>query len=145
MADNATRTFGKSEHGLPVEQALLLEQACDRFEAKWRAGERPDLAVAIRDLPEAIRPAARIRRDRGVLPQSLGRKSGSLRLSLSRSRVARRVDGHLRPSYRTRLRSPAGDVLYNCPEYTLHPAFGGSTCFQVTPRVSTRIGSQPPN
>jgi len=65
MADNATRTFGKSEHGLPVEQALLLEQACDRFEAKWRAGERPDLAVAIRDLPEAIRPAARIRRDRG--------------------------------------------------------------------------------
>ncbi len=58
MADDATRTFGGSEHGLPVEQALLLEEACDRFEARWRAGDRPDLAAAIRDLPEVIRPAA---------------------------------------------------------------------------------------
>ncbi len=59
MAGDATRTFGESGNGLPVEQALLLEQACDRFEARWRAGERPDLAAAVRDLPEAIRPAAR--------------------------------------------------------------------------------------
>ena len=58
MADDVTRTFGGSEHGLPVEQALLLEQACDRFEARWRVGERPDLAAAIRDLPEAIHAAA---------------------------------------------------------------------------------------
>ena len=59
MADDATRTFEGSEQGLPVELALLLEAACDRFEAKWRAGLRPDLAAAIRDLPEAIRPVAR--------------------------------------------------------------------------------------
>ena len=59
MAGDATRTFGGSRDGLPVEHALLLEQVCDRFEARWRAGERPDLAAALRDLPEAIRPAAR--------------------------------------------------------------------------------------
>ena len=58
MAGDATQTFGESQNGLPVELALLLEQACDRFEARSRAGERPDLAAAVRDLPEAIRAAA---------------------------------------------------------------------------------------
>jgi hypothetical protein len=57
MAGDATRTFAESGE-LPVEQALLLERACDRFEAEWRAGGRPDLAAAIRDLPATIRTAA---------------------------------------------------------------------------------------
>src|SRR5271165_899372 len=43
---------------LPVEQALLLEAACDAFEAQWRAGERPDIGAAVLELPESVRLVA---------------------------------------------------------------------------------------
>src|SRR3954451_8070870 len=55
-ADRPTGTFDHSGHGLPVEQALLLEEACDQFEAVWRAGGRPDIATAVRELIAEIRP-----------------------------------------------------------------------------------------
>ncbi|HJZ55508.1 MAG TPA: protein kinase, partial [Gemmataceae bacterium] len=56
--DQPTGSFDRSGHGLPVEQALLLEEACDAFEATWRGGGRPDIAAAVVELPEAVRPAA---------------------------------------------------------------------------------------
>src|SRR5262249_61198636 len=55
--DQPTGSFDRSGHGLPVEQALLLEEACDAFEATWRGGGRPDIAAAVVELPEAGRPA----------------------------------------------------------------------------------------
>jgi WD40 repeat protein len=56
-AGNPTGTLDESG-GLSVEQALLLEQACDAFEAKWRAGGRPDVGAALLDLPQELRSAA---------------------------------------------------------------------------------------
>ena len=44
--------------GLPVEQGILLEKACDAFEAKWRGGGRPDVWAVVLELPESVRPAA---------------------------------------------------------------------------------------
>src|SRR5215208_6480054 len=52
--DGPTGSFA----GLTVEQARLLEGACDAFEAAWRAGERPDLGAAVADLPPPLRAAA---------------------------------------------------------------------------------------
>jgi serine/threonine-protein kinase len=43
---------------LSVEEARLLDRACDAFEAAWRAGRRPDVGAAVAGLPEAVRPAA---------------------------------------------------------------------------------------
>ena len=57
-AGDPTVTLGGPGGGLPVEQALLLEAACDAFEAGWRAGSRPDVASAAAGLPEPVRPAA---------------------------------------------------------------------------------------
>ena len=56
--DGVTDSFPDSGAGLPVEQALLLEEACDAFEAKWRAGGRPDILAAVLELPESLRPVA---------------------------------------------------------------------------------------
>ena len=57
--DERTGTYRGSADALPVEQALLLEQVCDAFEAAWRTGgDRPDIAAAVEELPEAVRPAA---------------------------------------------------------------------------------------
>src|SRR5262249_55864713 len=56
--DMPTGSFTRSGHGLPVEQARLLEDACTAFEGKWRGGGRPDIRAAIIELPEAVRPAA---------------------------------------------------------------------------------------
>lgn len=57
-SDQPTGTCDRSGHGLPVEQALLLEEACDTFETKWRSGGRPDIAAAVLELPESVRQAA---------------------------------------------------------------------------------------
>ena len=69
-SDEPTRTIGGGASGpptgsftgsgseLPVEQALLLDEACNTFEAKWRGGGRPDIAVAVLELLEAVRPVA---------------------------------------------------------------------------------------
>ena len=56
--DVATRSFDDRPAGLSVEQALLLETACDAFEAAWRGGGRPDIGAAVLALPEPIRPTA---------------------------------------------------------------------------------------
>jgi hypothetical protein len=57
--DGVTDSFHDSgATGLPVEQGLLLEEACDAFEAKWRAGGRPDVLAAALELPESLRPVA---------------------------------------------------------------------------------------
>ena len=53
-----TVTLDGSGGGLPVEQALLLEAACDAFESRWRTGGRPDVRAALIELPEAVRSAA---------------------------------------------------------------------------------------
>jgi serine/threonine-protein kinase len=36
--------------------ALLIDRACDRFEADWRAGRRPAIEQYVDALPEALRP-----------------------------------------------------------------------------------------
>ena len=43
---------------LPVELALLLDEVCVAFEARWRAGEKPDVQAAALELPASIRTAA---------------------------------------------------------------------------------------
>jgi hypothetical protein len=46
------------DHGtLPVSLARYVDQACDRFEAAWIAGQRPCLEDFL-DVPEPARPAA---------------------------------------------------------------------------------------
>src|SRR5262249_27367474 len=57
-SERPTGSFDRSWHGLPVEQALLLEEACDAFEVKWRGGGRPDILAAVLELPEAVRLTA---------------------------------------------------------------------------------------
>src|SRR5262245_55477626 len=57
-ADHPTGSFDHPGHGLPVEQARLLEAACDRLEAAWRTNGRPDIGAAARELPEPMRPSA---------------------------------------------------------------------------------------
>jgi tetratricopeptide (TPR) repeat protein len=47
-----------SAAGLPVESAVLVERACDAFEAAWRAGARPGIEAAVAALPAAVRAAA---------------------------------------------------------------------------------------
>src|SRR5436305_9522727 len=56
-AGDQTVTLDRSG-GLPVEQALLLEAACDAFESGWRSDGRPDIGAALVELPEAVRSAA---------------------------------------------------------------------------------------
>jgi WD40 repeat protein len=56
--DHPTGSFDRRSHDLPVEQARLLEAACDAFEAAWRGDGRPDVGAAAAGLPEAVRPAA---------------------------------------------------------------------------------------
>src|SRR5690242_6400057 len=59
-------TRGESRNGpaggpgdaLPVEDALTLEHACDRFEAAWRAGDRPGVEDALGGLGPALRAVA---------------------------------------------------------------------------------------
>src|SRR5262245_55685842 len=58
QGEQPTGSFDRSAPALPVEQALLLEEACDAFEAKWRAHGRPDIGAAVVELPEAVRQAA---------------------------------------------------------------------------------------
>src|SRR5215207_6071772 len=57
-ADEPTGTHAGSAAGLPVEDGLALDRACDAFEAKWRAGGRPALHAALLELPERLRPTA---------------------------------------------------------------------------------------
>ena len=56
--DEATQSIPGPTAGLTVEQALVLETACDAFEAAWRAGGRPDIATAVLALPTVVRPTA---------------------------------------------------------------------------------------
>jgi WD40 repeat protein len=56
--DGSTGSFAGVAAGLSMEHALLLEEACDTFEAKWRGGGRPDVLAAVVELPPAVRPAA---------------------------------------------------------------------------------------
>jgi WD40 repeat protein len=55
-ADESTDSV--SGCGLPVDAALHLERACDRFEQAWRAGGRPDLGAAVAGLTGPVRAAA---------------------------------------------------------------------------------------
>lgn len=57
-SDPPTSSKSRSGHGLPVEQALLLEKACDDFEAAWNAGNRPRIEDFVAALPEPVRSAA---------------------------------------------------------------------------------------
>ena len=57
-AEGTTGSFAEPTDELSVEQALLLDGACNAFEAKWRAGGRPDIWAAVLELPEPVRPAA---------------------------------------------------------------------------------------
>ena len=54
--DDSTKAAAGSE--LPVDDALILEAACNRFEKAWRHGGRPDLLAAVADLPASVRGAA---------------------------------------------------------------------------------------
>jgi WD40 repeat protein/tRNA A-37 threonylcarbamoyl transferase component Bud32 len=56
--DSPTGSFAGSAPQLTVEQALLVDQACDAFEVKWQRGGWPDIGAALCELPEPIRPAA---------------------------------------------------------------------------------------
>src|SRR5262245_46663343 len=75
--DKSTGAFADSMADLPVAQALLLDEACNVFETKWRAGGRPDIWATVLELPESLRPVALreliqldvyYRRQRGELP-----------------------------------------------------------------------------
>ncbi|MBN9522176.1 protein kinase [bacterium] len=57
-ADDTTGAFAGSAADLPVEAGLELDHACNTFEAKWRAGGRPDVAAAVLELSVALRPVA---------------------------------------------------------------------------------------
>lgn len=57
-ADGKTGSFSGSAGELPVEQAQLVDGVCNEFEAKWRAGARPDIGAIVRELPEVLRTAA---------------------------------------------------------------------------------------
>jgi WD40 repeat protein len=57
-SDGETGTFGGSGGELPIEQALVLEEAYNAFEFEWRSGGRPDILAAVRELPEGVRGAA---------------------------------------------------------------------------------------
>ncbi len=56
--DQRTASFAGSAAALPVEQALLLEEVCDRFEAAWRADRRPMIEDVVAGLTEPVRAAA---------------------------------------------------------------------------------------
>jgi tetratricopeptide (TPR) repeat protein len=58
-SDHQTGSFVGSVSDLSVEQALLLDEACTAFEAKWRSGGRPDILAVLMELPEALHPVAR--------------------------------------------------------------------------------------
>ncbi len=55
-SDGGTRSIAESGE-LPVEQALLVDEACNAFEAKWRGGGKPDILAALFELPAALRAA----------------------------------------------------------------------------------------
>lgn len=55
--DGGTDSFAESVE-LPVEQALLLDEVCQTFEAKWRASGKPDILAAALELPAALRTCA---------------------------------------------------------------------------------------
>src|SRR5262245_39527252 len=55
--DAMTGSFCGSSAALPVEQALVVDEVCNSFEARWRAGGRPDIRAAVLELPESLRPA----------------------------------------------------------------------------------------
>src|SRR5262245_52384234 len=56
--EGAADSFFDSVPELSLELALLLNEACKRFEAEWRAGGRPDIYAALLELPESLRPVA---------------------------------------------------------------------------------------
>ena len=43
--------------GLPLPEAEHVDRTCDRFEAAWRAGERPRIEDYLAELPAGDRPA----------------------------------------------------------------------------------------
>jgi hypothetical protein len=47
---------GKRTEDLPPMQVRRPDQVCDRFEAAWKAGQRPRLEDFLGDTPEAGRP-----------------------------------------------------------------------------------------
>jgi hypothetical protein len=57
-SDHQTASIVGSVSDLSVEQALVIDKACNTFEAKWRAGGRPDILAALLELPEALHPVA---------------------------------------------------------------------------------------
>ena len=58
MSRTETPTGPLAGPSLAVDEARLLDRACDQFEAAWRAGRRPDVGAAVADLPEPVRAAA---------------------------------------------------------------------------------------
>jgi tetratricopeptide (TPR) repeat protein/tRNA A-37 threonylcarbamoyl transferase component Bud32 len=57
-SDDLTESFSDPATGLPIEEGLLLDEACDVFEGKWRAGGRPDIHEAVMELPGSLRAVA---------------------------------------------------------------------------------------
>lgn len=55
---SVTESYHESEVVLSVENALLLDKACNSFESQWRAGGRPDIRAAVLELSESVRPVA---------------------------------------------------------------------------------------
>jgi serine/threonine-protein kinase len=58
MSRTETRAGPLAGPALSVEEARLLDRACDAFEAAWRAGRRPDVGAAVAGLPAAVRATA---------------------------------------------------------------------------------------
>ncbi|TWT43154.1 serine/threonine-protein kinase [Botrimarina hoheduenensis] len=48
-----------SEEAPSIDRLALIDAACDRFEAAWRHGQRPDAEVYLAQLPEDLRDEAR--------------------------------------------------------------------------------------
>jgi WD40 repeat protein len=53
-----TGSFTGSRAELPLEDQLVVDEACDAFEGKWRGGGRPEVLAAVLELPERLRPVA---------------------------------------------------------------------------------------
>jgi len=73
---SGARPSGEDDEDLPLTLVTVLERACDRFEAAWRAGRQPRPEDYLGEMPAAGRPAlvrellldVALRRERGERP-----------------------------------------------------------------------------
>jgi tetratricopeptide (TPR) repeat protein len=100
----------------PVARLQLIDEACDRFEADWRAGHTPDLGSYITEAPvelrlflfrELLRLDLEFRRERGELPDATfyARRFPEYQHELARA-LESRADG----SEKTGQCTPSGDA-----------------------------------